>query len=400
MDVSMDNASQNPAPFVDQRPNGPGVSKIDPSDPAAPMYRLLAKMRSPVTLRDLMIHPVRTGYIGQEQPLTAVDLPKSAAELHPEIGVSEVAVPSPAGRIRCQVFSPPPSAFGGGARPMMLYLHGGGFTVGQSEDTAYITSRIAAENTMVVVSANYRLAPEWPFPACLDDCLAVLQWMQKNGATLGGDGTRIAVGGDSAGGNLAAALVIKARDEGVSLPQATVLLAPITDFSSNSTSRSSAWRRWASFMIPPSSGSSAALISCTVRTGRTRMRARRERTCATILPRSSPLARPIRLSTTTAPSRRSCARPGAKRSSTSFASVCRTASISFPACSSKATKPSRPSRRFSSERAQLDGARGGTGGGPRLAAACILVVFRRYRGGRLAVDEPLANRVRSGRKQP
>jgi len=113
---------------------------------------------------------------------------------------------------------------------MMLYLHGGGFTVGQSEDTAYITSRLAAENAMVVVSANYRLAPEWPFPACLDDCLAVLQWMQKNGATLGGDGTRIAVGGDSAGGNLAAALVIKARDEGVSLPQATVLLAPITDF--------------------------------------------------------------------------------------------------------------------------------------------------------------------------
>ena len=66
MDVTMDNASQNPAPFVDQRPNGPGVSKVDPSDPAAPMYRLLAKMRSPVTLRDLMIHPVRTGYIGQE----------------------------------------------------------------------------------------------------------------------------------------------------------------------------------------------------------------------------------------------------------------------------------------------------------------------------------------------
>src|SRR5215472_13382935 len=90
--------------------------------------------------------------------------------------------------------------------------------------------QIAAENTMVVVSANYRLAPEWPFPACLDDCLAVLQWMRKNGATLGGDGTRIAVGGDSAGGNLAAALVIKARDEGVSPPQAAVLLAPITDF--------------------------------------------------------------------------------------------------------------------------------------------------------------------------
>src|SRR5262249_43477249 len=89
---SGDNASQNPAPFVAQRPTGPGVSKVNPSDPAAPMYRLLAKMRSPVTLRDLMIHPVRTGYIGQEQPITAADLPKSAAELYPKIGVSEVAV--------------------------------------------------------------------------------------------------------------------------------------------------------------------------------------------------------------------------------------------------------------------------------------------------------------------
>jgi hypothetical protein len=133
MDVTMDNASQNPAPFVDQRPNGPGVSKVDPSDPAAPMYRLLAKMRSPVTLRDLMIHPVRTGYIGQEQPLTEAELPKSAAELYPQIGVSEVAVPSPAGRIRCQVFSPPASAFAGAARhlPARRRLH-----LGQSE-TAY-----------------------------------------------------------------------------------------------------------------------------------------------------------------------------------------------------------------------------------------------------------------------
>src|SRR5262245_7698592 len=125
-----------------------------------------------------MIHPVRTGYIGQEKPIDPAELLKSAAELYPDIRVSEVAVPSPVGRIRCQVFSAPALR---GPSPMMLYLHGGGFTLGQSEDTAYITSRIAAENTMVVVSVNYRLAPEWPFPAGLDDCLAVLQWMRSNG---------------------------------------------------------------------------------------------------------------------------------------------------------------------------------------------------------------------------
>jgi acetyl esterase len=109
-------------------------------------------------------------------------------------------------------------------------MHGGGFTVGRSEDTAYITSRMAIENGLVVVSVNYRLAPEWPFPAGLEDCLAVLLWMQKQGATIGGDPTRIAVAGDSSGANFAAALPLKARDEGHNLPQATVLLAPITDF--------------------------------------------------------------------------------------------------------------------------------------------------------------------------
>jgi acetyl esterase len=213
--------------FVDQRTDGPGVSRIDPSDPAAPLYRLLAKMRSPVALRDIMIHPVRTGYIGQEKPIDPAQLPKSAAELYPDICVTEIAVPSPAGPIRCQIYAPPSAA---PVRPMVLYLHGGGFTVGQSEDTAYITSRLAAENDMVVVSANYRLAPEWPFPAALDDGVAVLAWMQRHGETIGGDGARIAVSGDSAGGNLAAALPIKAHDAGLPRPRATVLLCPITDF--------------------------------------------------------------------------------------------------------------------------------------------------------------------------
>jgi acetyl esterase len=374
MPVSVDNASQNSAPFVDQRPNGPGVSKIDPADPAAPMYWLLAKMRSPVTLRDLMIHPVRTGYIGREQPLTAADLPKGAAELYPEIGVSEVAVPSPAGRIRCQVFSPPASGSGRGARPMMLYLHGGGFTLGQSEDTAYITSRIAAENAMVVVSANYRLAPEWPFPSCLDDCLAVLQWMQKNGATLGGDGTRIAVGGDSAGGNLAAALVIKARDEGVSPPQAAVLLAPITDFFFE---QHESFERLAPLGIVYDTPFIGFIRGAYLVHGKNWAHPHASPARADLRnypPTSSPLARPIRLLMTTVPSRRNCAPREAKRSSTSFAKACRTASISFPTYSSKATKPSRPSRRFSSRRAQLDDTRDNrrwTAVGRRLHSRCV-----------------------------
>jgi acetyl esterase len=211
---------------VDERTDGPGVSHIDPADPAAPLYQLLNHMRHPVTLRDLMILPVRTGYIG-DRPLDPATLPPAADKLYPQVAVSELRVPSPAGPVRCQLYIPPRS---GGPAAMCLYIHGGGFTVGRSEDTAYITSRIAAENGMVVVSVNYRLAPEWPFPAGLEDCLNVLLWMQQEGASIGGDPARIAVAGDSAGGNLAAALPLKARDEGHRPPQAAILLCPITDF--------------------------------------------------------------------------------------------------------------------------------------------------------------------------
>ncbi|WP_342640316.1 alpha/beta hydrolase [Rhodoligotrophos ferricapiens] len=214
-------------PIVDQLPGGTGRSRIDPDDPAAPYFELLSRLRSPLTLRELMIQTVRSGYIGQGTPIDPKMLPPSAEELYPEIGVKPLLVPSPLGRIRCQVFGPPGEA---PRRRMMLYLHGGGFTVGSSEDTAYITSRIAAENDIIVVSVNYRLAPEWPFPAGLDDALCVLNWMRENGASLGGDSDQIFVAGDSAGANMAAALPHKARDEGARLPDGVVLLCPITDF--------------------------------------------------------------------------------------------------------------------------------------------------------------------------
>lgn len=214
-------------PIGDQLPGGPGLSHIDDADPAAPYYRLLSRLRAPLTLRELMIRSVRTGYIGQGEPVDPDQLPPSAQELYPDVRVVTLFVPSPVGRIRCQLFAPPGERVG---RPMMVYLHGGGFTVGASEDTAYITSRIAAETGLLVVSVNYRLAPEWPFPSGLDDVLCVLRWLREHGSEIGGDPGFILAGGDSAGGNLAAALPHKARDEGVQPPDGVVLLCPITDF--------------------------------------------------------------------------------------------------------------------------------------------------------------------------
>jgi acetyl esterase len=186
---------------------------------------LLTKLRAPVAMRDMMMAPVRACYRGEGLAIDPAELPPGAAQLYPQVSVSTLAVPSNAGPIRCECFTPP----GEGPRPMMLYVHGGGFVVGRSEDTAFITSRIAAENNIVVVSVNYRWAPEWPFPAGLDDCMAVLRWMREAGGAIAGDTSRILVGGDSAGGNLAAALPIRAREERQSV-LATVLLCPVTDF--------------------------------------------------------------------------------------------------------------------------------------------------------------------------
>ncbi len=218
--------SARDAVFVDQRTDGPGVTRLDPADPAAPYYGLLARLRSPLTLRELMIERVRTGYIGDGAPPDPSTLPPAAATLYPDVTVEEIAAPSNAGPIRCEVYALPGQRRCG---PVMLYLHGGGFTVGRSEDTAYITSRFAAELGVVVVSVNYRLAPEWPFPAALDDAVAVYRWL-RTGDTGIGDAGFVAVAGDSAGGNLAAALPLRLADDGLARPDAIVLMCPITDF--------------------------------------------------------------------------------------------------------------------------------------------------------------------------
>ena len=115
-----------------------------------------------------------------------------------------------------------------GRRPAVLHLHGGGMVVGSPQFEAFEAGRIARELGAVVVSPDYRLAPEHPFPAALDDCMATLTWMRANADDLGIDPNRIAVMGSSAGGGLSAAVAQRSRDEGIEL-RAQVLVYPMMD---------------------------------------------------------------------------------------------------------------------------------------------------------------------------
>jgi len=101
--------------------------------------------------------------------------------------------------------------------PVLLYFHGGGFTVGSPETHEALCKRLAHLAQCAVVSLDYRLAPEHTFPTAHDDAFDALQWLAQNAASLGLDANRIAIGGDSAGGTLTASTAIAARDAGIAL---------------------------------------------------------------------------------------------------------------------------------------------------------------------------------------
>lgn len=103
---------------------------------------------------------------------------------------------------------------GGRGVPALLYIHGGGFVVGGVETEAAGSALLARTLGIVVVSVEYRLAPEHPYPAGLDDCMTALGWMHDQAEQLGIDAVRVGVLGQSAGGGLAAAVALRARDEG------------------------------------------------------------------------------------------------------------------------------------------------------------------------------------------
>lgn len=154
-----------------------------------------------------------------------VQLIAPAGDPTPVGKVDDRRIPGPDAEIPLRIYTPE----GSGAFPLVVFYHGGGFVLGSLETHDELCRAICRGSGAVVVSVDYRLAPENKYPAAPDDCYAALQWCADNAATLDADPERIAVAGDSAGGNLAAVTALRARDLGGPLLRHQLLIYPVTD---------------------------------------------------------------------------------------------------------------------------------------------------------------------------
>lgn len=136
----------------------------------------------------------------------------------------ELRVAGGAGDIGARLYVPQNAPEQG---PALVYIHGGGFVIGDLESYDPVCRGLCAGAGIRVVSIDYRRAPEHPFPAAPDDCLGAFRWVRAHAAELGIDPQRVAIGGDSAGGNLSAVTALRLRDAGEPLPSAQLLLYPV-----------------------------------------------------------------------------------------------------------------------------------------------------------------------------
>ncbi|WP_026403366.1 alpha/beta hydrolase [Actinomadura rifamycini] len=186
--------------------------RLDPDVRALQEARAATK---PVRMADAGFRSVRAWLEGLPHPEGLPDM----------AGVDTVWIPGPGGRLRLDVYTP-------GSRtpsPAVVYFHGGGMVMGSNHSFRPTAINLAHHSGAKVFAVDYRLAPEHPVPAQLDDCCAATAWVAENAARLGVDPGRIGVVGDSAGGTLAAGVALKARDDGGPALGCQVLIYPGVD---------------------------------------------------------------------------------------------------------------------------------------------------------------------------
>jgi acetyl esterase len=157
----------------------------------------------------------------------------------PELqSAKSLSIAAPHGAIPARIYTPKTLRKTDGLAPCLVFYHGGGWVIGDLDSHDVVCRKLAHAGELVVISIDYRLAPEHKFPAAVDDAIAALKWVASNAIELGVDATRLMVGGDSAGGNLAAVVALAARDGDGPKLAGQVLIYPATDFAMKHPSHS------------------------------------------------------------------------------------------------------------------------------------------------------------------
>ena len=178
----------------------------------AELQPILALMNSGPPLREVPLEQLRQF------------TPAPAGPPVPLESVTDRTLPTAAGELPVRIYAPRAAT----GLPVLVYFHGGGFVLGSLDSHDGVARRLALDADCIVVSVDYRLAPEHRFPAAADDALHAVRWVLEHAGEVGGDARRVVVGGDSAGANLAAVSVLRLREGGAALPRGQLLIYPVT----------------------------------------------------------------------------------------------------------------------------------------------------------------------------
>jgi acetyl esterase len=170
------------------------------------------------------LKPIHELPVGEARE-TAVAMTSMQGPVESVARVEDRTLVGPGGALPVRIYVP----FGNGPFPVLMYFHGGGWVIGDIESSDGLCRTLAGEAACIVVSVDYRLAPEHRFPAAAEDAYHATLWVATEASRFGGDPSRIAVSGDSAGGNLAAVVALMARDRGKPPLKFQLLIYPVTD---------------------------------------------------------------------------------------------------------------------------------------------------------------------------
>ena len=192
---------------------------LDPD--AAAVYKAFQEAGRPAY--ETLTAPEARAYYAQARFVTNPEPPDLAR-------IAELSIPAPHGAIPARLYVPKEPRRHDGLSPALVFFHGGGWVIGDLDSHDVVCRQLAVEGALIVISVDYRLAPEHKFPAATDDAIAATRWVAANARALGIDAARLSIGGDSAGGNLTAVVALAAREAGGPALAGQVLIYPATDF--------------------------------------------------------------------------------------------------------------------------------------------------------------------------